>query len=172
MSALNLALLEWGFLAIFFLITTFFIKKNLIIVILLNLIFNIVGYITVADSFGVPKPMDYSIPLYQHKEWNKSGVHLFGYYSDLNNIYLMVDEGVPRFYSIPYDDDFISELKRAITKANGDIRDVKIIPADPDAFYGNANTSTHFRAELYDVKPFDSKAPPPPVGDTEEYKAH
>ena len=155
MDALSLAFLGWGFLASLFLVTTFFIRKHFVIVVLLNLVFNTVGYISVSQFLGIPKPMDYSIPFYNHNVWDSGGVHLFGFYHDNDYIYLLVDEGTPRLYRVPYDDDFISELKAAIQAADGDIRRVKIIGGQ--GFYGNANTASHFHVQNYTPKPFDPK---------------
>ena len=135
MSALYLALTTWVILALLFLVATL-TKNKYTIVVLMNIIFLGVSYYSGSRFLGIPKPLDMSIPLYNHSLWENGEVQLLSVFYDERGIWLLLnEEGEPRLYVKPYDQAFIDMLKKAIQEADGNVKSIVL----RDKNYANPN---------------------------------
>jgi len=97
-----------------FLSVTFMARKEFrLYVIIANVIFGIITYACIPQLLGIPRPLDYSIPLYGYN-WNQTNVKLLGYWipEEHTRIYVLLKENPVRLYSFPYDDEFHDKLKK------------------------------------------------------------
>ena len=134
----------FGIFASLFLIASFLDNyRHKYILVVLNVVFLIFSYITIANLLGTPKPLDYNIPLYTHHIWKDYKVSIeYGFVSDDHSkIYLLLDENPVRLYVMNYNQKFIDELNDAMNKNGGIMKGLKFL--ENGSYYGDGDTAPH-----------------------------
>ena len=177
MNTFNFAMLIWGSLAVLFLVTTFFIGKKYLFILLLNVLFLTISYVGISQFLGEPKPINANIPLYDHGEWTEDGVPLLTMTYDDSNIWILVNEGKPRLYVMPYNAEFVAAIKKQLMGAKGDWSLMKLhdprrkgTKAVPNHTLYEGDSSSHVSIEVPPSEEYIPKQAPN-NGGINEYEA-
>lgn len=108
----NTAFVIFFAFALLFFVTTIFTKSRYLVIIL-NIVFLLITYVSISDLLGEAKPVA-PYPLYQHAQWDSDDVYVVGGYWNKDKIWLILKEdGYIRTYAWPMNLVFLDELKKA-----------------------------------------------------------
>jgi len=117
MNIFGYPLFFWFILSLVFLAITFFVEsKYRIYVLVANILMIFFIYVGIANIIGLPKPLDYSIPLYTMS--NSKFIIETGWYDD-NRIYLVIRGDIPKLVTFPRTDEFLDRFKKAVERNGG-----------------------------------------------------